>query len=894
MTKESAGSCQGRKRRLREGGRPQGKGRRDAQRNAFEADGSNILLGGTLAAEQNAGSRTITRRSFLKTTAAVVAGTTATVSLTSCAQSQPGLPQVAGEFVAGQPNNEGETIFRGVCRPNCFGFCHLNVHVRDGKVVKTSRAPYNEDCYSRICQRGLSHVHRIYDPERVQYPMRRVQGTERGAGQWERISWDEALTEIAENIKKTQAEYGEGALAFLTASGNQSAGITGAYGRLQNILNASSITPCLDMGSFYGMQAVAGLYITPLMGLAMWEGNEPTDAKNAKTIMVWGANITDAQVQNWHHIKEAMEGGTKLVVIDPTYTQIASKSDKWIPVRPGSDTLLKYAIMRVIVERGAQDVAYLRDNTVAPFLVRSDTGMFVRRSDTGIAPVATGVIDPTTGQEVMDDPYMVLVDGALVPLTEADPTHVAIEGSYDLGGVACRTAYELLKEEIMSHSLEEASELCEVSVEDIEYLADVCIDGPVFHYEGYGPQAYNNGGHTTMAGLTLCALVGNLGKPGASYGSYWGIHMGDNAAYKAPTGASTGLSIPSVDFANVAKTGKFAGQDAKIKMLWMYSANPLNTHTDTHAWTDDIIPSLDYVVVADSVMTDSARYADMVLPVAQWFELEEVANAGQCFSLNYSEKAIEPLYESKPDTQIITELAEKLGLGEFFTLSNEEILEELFDCDTCAMVGVSMDALREKKQIRFIEGDAEKEPHIAYKDGVFGTASGRFEFYREMPMVRALSSKTPTPEEVERDRMARWFPPLEAWPENDLYKKYPLVLMSERPRYRVHSQWYSTPLLRELDSEPFVRINPADAAARGIADGDYVECYNDRGTAVARAVFSDAIRPGTLVYPKGWQRYQHKAGGWSELSSTEYDVFGVNNNFMDVLCEVRVWNEEGE
>ena len=73
-----------------------------------------------------------------------------------------------------------------------------------------------------------------------------------------------------------------------------------------------------------------------------------------------------------------------------------------------------------------------------------------------------------------------------------------------------------------------------------------------------------------------------------------------------------------------------------------------------------------------------------------------------------------------------------------------------------------------------------------------------------------------------------------------------------------------------------------------------MECYNDRGTAVARAVFSDAIRPGTLVYPKGWQRYQHKAGGWSELSSTEYDVFGVNNNFMDVLCEVRVWNEEGE
>ncbi len=127
-------------------------------------------------------------------------------------------------------------------------------------------------------------------------------------------------------------------------------------------------------------------------------------------------------------------------------------------------------------------------------------------------------------------------------------------------------------------------------------------------------------------------------------------------------------------------------------------------------------------------------------------------------------------------------------------------------------------------------------------------------------------------------------PSVEAWPENELYKKYPArSYASERPRYRVHSQWFSTPLLRELDPEPFVKINPKDAAARSIGDGDYVECYNDRGFAVAKAVLSEAIRPGTLVYPKGWQLDQHKDGGWSQLSSTEFDSFAVNNNFMDVL-----------
>ena len=366
----------------------------------------------------------LTRRSFLKATGAV-AGAAAVTGVAT-----PTLQALAADYESGQKESEQERIFRGVCRPNCFAFCHLNVHVRDGKVVKTSRAPYNEKCYDRICQRGLSHVHRIYDPARLQYPMRRVEGTERGAGEWERVSWDEALDEIAGKIKSIQTEFGESAVAFLTASGNQSCAITSAYGRLSSLMNASSIGACLDMGSYYGMQAVAGLYISPLMGLQMWEGNEPTDAKNAKTIVVWGANITDAQVQNWHLVKEAMQGGTKLVVIDPVYTQIASKADRWIPIRPGSDTLLKYALMNVVLEKDAQDVAYLQQHTVAPFLVRSDTGMFVRRSDTGIAPVPTGVMNPTTGKEVMDDPYMVLSNGELVSVDETSAPD--IEGSYEL------------------------------------------------------------------------------------------------------------------------------------------------------------------------------------------------------------------------------------------------------------------------------------------------------------------------------------------------------------------------------------------------------------------------------------------------------------------------------
>ncbi len=827
----------------------------------------------------------LTRRSFLKTTAAT-AGVAAVAGgvvapMTALAEGTAPVTSASGE----------EQVFRGVCRPNCFGFCHLNVHVHDGKVMKTTRAPYNESCYDRICQRGLSHVQRIYDPKRLQYPMRRAEGTERGAGQWERVTWDEALTEIADKIKEIQGKYGESAVAFLTASGNQAAGITSAYSRIIALLNASNIGPCLDMGSYYGMYAVAGNYVSPLMGMMMWNGNEPTDAKNAKSIVVWGANITDAQIQNWHLIKEAKAAGVKLVVIDPIFTQIASQADKWIPIRPATDTLLKLALMRLVIEREAHDVSYLQQHTVAPYLVRSDTGKFLRRSDTGVAPTPTGQTDATTGQEIMLDPVMVLSGGAIVPETDASAPE--IEGTADFEGVECRTAFDLLKDNIMEYTVEQVSELTEIPVAEIEELADIVIDGPVYHYEGYGPQAYNNGGQTTVAGLTLCTLLGNLGKPGASYGAFWGIGLITNIAaaqYTAPKGPSTGFNIASVDLKNVVEQKKFQGKDADIKMLWMYSANPLNTHTDTHAWTDVIIPAMDYVVTADSALTDTAMYSDMVLPVAQWFELEEVANAGQCSSYNYNEKAIEPLYESKPDPEIVAELAEKLGLGEFFTQSTSEVLDSLFSGPIATAVGASMDNLRDKKQVRFIPGDAEKKPYIAYENGAFATPTGRFEFYRETPAPRTPTTKTPTPEQVAAERLPHFEPPLEAWPENPLYDKYPLVLMSERPRYRVHSQWFSTPLLREIDPEPIVKINPADAKARGIEDQSYVEAYNDRGTAVAKAIYSEAIRPGTLVYPKGWQLSQHKGGGWSNLSSTEFDVWIVNNNFMDVLCEIRPWD----
>ena len=168
------------------------------------------------------------------------------------------------------------------------------------------------------------------------------------------------------------------------------------------------------------------------------------------------------------------------------------------------------------------------------------------------------------------------------------------------------------------------------------------------------------------------------------------------------------------------------------------------------------------------------------------------------------------------------------------------------------------------------------------------TPSGRMEFYVEEPELQFDMGQD---YDREREHLPRYFNPTEAYEGSPQWDKYKLILLSERPRYRVHSMMSDNKYLRELDPEPTVKINPEDAMSRGLSDGEYVEVYNDRGHAVARLVFNDAVRPGCMVYPKSWQMSQHKAGCWSELLTSAYDPVGVNESYFDNLVEVRSWKE---
>ena len=289
------------------------------------------------------------------------------------------------------------------------------------------------------------------------------------------------------------------------------------------------------------------------------------------------------------------------------------------------------------------------------------------------------------------------------------------------------------------------------------------------------------------------------------------------------------------------------------------------------------------MVTVDSAMTDTALYSDIVLPAAQWFECEDVFGGRQANYVVYNPKVIEPMYESKSDSEIIRLLATRMGYGEKVFQSDEAWLRAYLDTPVAKNFDISYETLTARGVMRFHSS----EPIVRWQGGIFTTPSKRLEFYVENPTLGGVTAK---PLDVNREHLPHWFPPAEAWPENELKARYPFVLLSERSNYMVHSQWFGTGWLRELDPEPIVKINPRDAQAKGIEDGDYVECGNDRGSCVAKAVYSEAVMPGVLVYPKNFQSYQHKKGNWSNLSSSVYDPAAVNQSFMDVLCDINKWD----
>lgn len=804
----------------------------------------------------------ITRRSFLKTTG-VAAGVAACGGLSAAGIAN------ASAFDDESRAEDSEEIFSVMCRSNCMGSCRWLAHVKDGKLYKLEPGDYPNDGYRGGCLKGASYIERIYSPTRIKQPMRRVPGSERGAGEWEAISWDEAIKEAAAKIKAAADEFGPKSVIFDCASGQYGYfnGVYNQFARLAGVMGATKTAVCYDYAAGYGINRV--------LGTGDWAYcNEPNSVLDSSLVVVWGTNPVFTAPQNWRWIQWAKEKGTRVITIDPIKSATAHRSDEWICVRPGYDGYLALAMSNYIIKNNLQNTDYITNKSTGPFLVRKDTQAHLRTSNWPAssaesylqsvaaakeAAAAGGATAIATAVAAVPNKYYVWDSEANAPVLADEATSPVLEGTFTTSdGIEVTTAYSLLKEQLSQYSISEASRLTGVSEERITQLAEeFATERAVSVNITYGLDHYVNGYLNTWAVAILMALCGQFARDGAGFtGVFTQTYTPALTTYwfYTPEFKAYNSNVPNVRLAEMFETQKLEGVDYPTKVLVSYCHNPLSNLTGQNEWINKVLPNVNYWIVLDMEMNDSCRYCDLILPVASWYEKEDLRTAYNNPYMTLSEKAIEPLYETKSDMEIIGLLGRALGYEASFPEetwnSTTYWLALLFSDKVSKAAGYSEERLREEKVINFTNQE-EGTPWIRGKSAAWPTASGRVQLYYETVTPRLSYGQDLTERNAE-EHLVYFREPEECGIDNPLAEKYPLVYLQEHSRFRVHTQWFETPTLREIDPEPLGKVNSQDAEARGVKDGDYIEVFNDRGHAVVKCLIDESIAPGIISIPKGW------------------------------------------
>jgi molybdopterin-containing oxidoreductase family molybdopterin binding subunit len=750
--------------------------------------------------------------------------------------------------------------------------------VREGKLVRLQVADYPEPEYTGSCLKGLSYIERIYSPTRIKFPMR--QTGERGSDHWEQISWDEAIDEISSKLLAIAEKNGPQAIVFEAGSGcyGQINGAMSPFGRLSAVLGATKPSYSYDLSAGPGIHRV--------LGTGDWgHSNEPNSVMDSSLIVIWGTNPVFTAPHNWRWMQRAKENGTRIITIDPIKSATAYRSHEYIPIIPGHDGYLALAISNFLIGENLFDKDFLMEKSTAAFLVRRDTKRHLRKSD------FSSLEKDMSGKPVETDEFYVWDEAQGTAVLLKDAARPAMEGSFIFDDIEVDTAYSLLKQHLRQYTLDEASRLCGIPADKIKSFArEFSSHSAVSANITYGIDHYVNGYLTTWAITVLMALTGNLAKPGA------GITGVFAAPYSTNTMAVWGAGIPEFKALNtqipcgllhtVFATQQLEGKPYPLKAMVSYCSNQISNYAGQNNFFNEILPNMEFWVVLDTEFTDSVRYADIVLPVASWYEVEDFRVVTNSPYTIYQEKAIEPLYETKSDLDIICLLGRAMGFEESFPKEYgfDDWADMLFTNEMSINQGLSVQRFREKKVIQTIG-----EPGTPWVRGLsapFPTESGRVQLYTETVAPRLnygqdLSAREP------QEHLVYYRAPGEASKDNPLYEKYPLVFLQEHSRFRVHGQWHNTPVLRELDPEPLAKVSRKDALARGVATGDIVEVFNNRGHAVLKCLIDESIAPGILSIPKGWQREQYIDGCYQELTNPDMDPYTSAFSYYDSLVDFR-------
>lgn len=695
---------------------------------------------------------------------------------------------------------------------NCGGKCKINITVCENCALEVSTDDSDNAPQIRACVRGRGYRRTFLSPQRLRYPMKRVGA--RGEGKFRRISWKEAMQEIAQTARRLGKQYGPGSRYVIYSTGN--CGVLRADHMIKRLLN-------LDggyLGAYNSYSSACSTFVSPYIYGDALGGNSERDMLNSKLLILWGHNPTETIFGSYRnfYLAEARAAGIPVIVIDPRMSDTAlSLADEWIPIRPSTDGALADAMAYYIVENGLHDLEFLH---------RFCVGFDEETLPEG-APRGSSYLSYLRGEQ----------DGA-------------------------------------AKTPQWAAEITGVPVPVIESLARrYATAKPAAILPGLGPQRHGNGEQGTRALAALACLTGNVGKSGGSAGvpgfrpaaPQTSFPMGE-AAYpgRIPTFLWTQAIARGTEF-TPREDGLqgVARLDSNIKMIFNLASNTLiNQHADINRTAQLLrdTEQCEMIVVADLFMTPSARFADILLPAASLFECNNITApwANDDYLLSNS-RAVQPLFEALPDYEWVSLLAREMGLEEAFQAGHETAEDWLTDLYAALREKTPLlpeyAVFREKGGFQFRDAPL----HVAYQENIergipFATPSGKIELFSKT--LYDLGEPIPA--------IARYVPSPEG-PDDPLRERYPLQLIGYHTKRRCHSIHDSNGWMEELDP-PSLWIHPDDAAQRGIEDGELVEVYNDRGiVCVPSKVTKRIMRGVTALSQGGW--YTPDAAGTDRRGS---------------------------
>ena len=703
--------------------------------------------------------------------------------------------------------SETRTV-RGACPQDCPDTCAFLYHVEDGKLVEVTGDPEHPMTRGGLCVKLKNFAEHHYNPDRLLYPMKRV--GPKGSGQFERISWDDALGEIKQQWTEIIAKYGSQAIMPHAYLGHQ--------GTLNGLTAGDAFFNRLGSTVAEKTYCESGSSTAWIMTVGPTGGLDVESFAFSKYIIVWGMNMLNTNLHAWPFILEAKEKGAKVVVIDPVRTRTAKQADWHIRIKPGTDGALALGMMNVIISAGLVDQAYVDEYTVG---------------------------------------------------------------------------YDQLKARAAEFPPDRVAKITGIPEQDIVKLArEYATTQPSAIRQGVAVERSPGGGDAIRAITCLPALVGAWRHVGGGMVEMpiWEFPFKFDFICR-PDWIPIGTRVVNELDLGAALTGAMA-LDPPIKSLFVYNSNPVSQAPAAGQIVEGLKREDLFTVVSELFITDTAKYADILLPATMQAEQYDLMVTWGHLYVMLNQPAIEPPGECVPNIELFRRLARTMGYDdEYWSLSLDEMLMRSYDWSAPQMEGITLASLKEKGYMRLNVGMPDtRAPHAK---GNFKTPSGKCEFAASaaaggnfvVPVWRsgyeAMQPGTPVdpvPNYIASEEIA----------DSSVAQKYPLNLVSPKPHAFLNTQYGNEPTQQRRQGEQIIVIHPKDATIRKIENGSYVRVFNERGAFEARAEVSEDVSAGLMMTNVGhWPGLNRSGTAVNSTTPPRHCNLGQAGAYSDNLVDVQ-------